>query len=93
MHYKGTGGKLQQEKIFYYYWRWEIEKWKRVIKNVSTEVQVHNNKTTQNQFTQDTLTLGIYLMLNLDWSPCLRKIRKKPNKMTKKMMRIEMKSW
>ena len=65
--YEATGGKMQQEKIMFYCWKWCCCNGKKIIKQFEAELIVHGEKARSIQIKASTSTLGMHLIPALEW--------------------------
>ena len=64
--YEATGGKMQQDKIMFYCWKWCYCNGEKIIKQVEAEIIVHGEKTRSIQIKTSIRTLGMHLTLALE---------------------------
>ena len=63
--YEATGGKIQENKILYYCWKWCYENGIRVLKPVEAALYVHGKQIESVDPTKSTRTLGMHINRSL----------------------------
>ena len=64
--YEATGGKLQQTKIMFYYWRWVHENGVKEIEELSATLVVYEEQTQKIETYKSTRTLEVQVTPILD---------------------------
>ena len=65
--HEAIGGKTQQEKIMFLCWAWCYCNVEKTMKQVETELVVHEDKTRCIQTKRSTRMLGVHLAPALEW--------------------------
>ena len=91
--YEATGGKIQESKILYYYWKWCYESGVRVIRPVEVILFVYGEKIESISPTESTRTLGVHINPLLSWNGQFEIMHKKLHISITKVMNTNVNSY
>ena len=87
--HEATGGKIQQDKMMFYFWKWCYCNVEKIIKQVEAELIVHGEKTRSIPIKTSTMTLGAHLAPALEWKGKFEVIREKLHTSITKLMNLD----
>ena len=75
--YEATGAKIQEEKVKFYWWKYEMEGGVQIIKQIEAEINIHHKKIAQININESTRTLGVHVTPSLSWKTQFEVLRRK----------------
>jgi hypothetical protein len=91
--YEATGGKIQQEKIMFYCWKWIYINGKQHIVQMEATIEVHEEIIKIIDVNQSTRTLGVFMTPALTWKGQFETMRKKMHESIVKIMNMDVNSY
>ena len=91
--YEATGGKIQQEKIMFYCWKWIYVNGKQQIVQLEATIEVHKEVIKIIDVHQSTITLGVFMNPALTWKGQFEVMRKKINDSIIKLKNMDINSY
>ena len=91
--YKVTGGKIQETKMMFYFWKWIYENSNQKIVQLDANIEVHGEKIKSIDVNTSTRTLGVHLTPALSWKGQFKVMRKKMATSIVKIINIDINSY
>ena len=91
-NYEATAGKVKQESIVCYSWRWITVDGIKIIENIENVLFIKGHRVKQKGIHEDIRTLGVWFKPDLLWNSEFKQMRRKMMDSVKKLMSTSIQS-